>query len=858
MMRPNPIGRENRLCYRLIEDVNSKVRYTSRVADANAARQEVQRAQSLMSTGGPQTTTSAAGQAATQNLKDIAAGVDYNAVQDGRRTGPSSADIMDQATISAQGLRTNFNQTTGNIRSDNTRVNTGQIDEAARKRLIAAGMTPEQATQRIQENRAAVQGAFNQVGTNSGGIVDLSTLKPFTGEGRAGVAETPAEFEARKAAIAAQNTSLMEQQRIEKESQQIGQQEGQQVQISGSAAAPTTGIPGMEAAQTPTPNASGMAAAFANIPPEYAFLAPALQQVQDSLAKSMAENTALTESTLKGIDETYGGIDKQLQEMRDGYKASTEAIQQLLEDAKETNDEALAKQEKAERERLAWSELQQGRQIEKQKREAHESMVAQIALGGGFGQDASLRAVAESDAEFESRMDDLKVNFSFARTDLAAKFSALYAENNNNYVTKTTENAKELQSAMERIGMQGISNAMARQQAEQSAMEGYVSRQSNLRTALAQSNLDAAWQIRGLIKEEKQAKIDAEDRALDQISDLLKNFPESEVRDMVLELGKNVTSFSVEKMLNAKSNDEIKAARAAAAARANAAAMLLAQKSANAPIITKDEFLKQKIAEKETASGMTMSQKARDEYISANQDYFDSQYDQYTTPTFQNITSGNPNVDAATDAYMTGGEPLKTVAKAFGVAEADVLMHAQNLRNEGVKIGDIRVLDKEQRTELATLRKDIKANDITKKLDAMETAVPKIGIAGGSSSGVGDVALLNFYQNGIVDPGLAVRAEDAALLMRAAALRDKVSKDYAEGVLLRGELFPDQVRKDMEEIAGKVYEATLNAYNEKVFAPAIAQAEPSGITPQYFDYLKRGGIETPGSNADTLTSSFGY
>jgi hypothetical protein len=560
MMRPNLTGQENRLCYRLIEDVNSKVRYTSRVADANAARQEMQRAQSLVSTGGPLTTKSAAGQQATQNLQDAAAGVDYNAVQGGTRTGPSSADIMDQATIGAQGLRTNFNQTTGNIRSDNTRVNTGQIDEAARERLIAAGMTPEQAAAKIQENRTAVQGAFNQVGTNSGGIVDLSTLKPFTGEGRGGVAETPAEFEARKAAIAAQNTSLMEQEKLSKEG---GQGTVPQTDIPGSTAAPTAEIPGTttDGTTVPTPGAAGMAAAFANLPPEYAFLAPAFQQVQDSLAKSMAENEALTQSTLEGIDTTYGGIEKQLQEMRDGYRQSTEAVQQLLEDAKETNDEALAKQEKAERERLAWSELQQGRQIEKQKRQNHEAMVAQIALGGGFGQDASLRAVAEADAEFESRMDDLKINFSFARTDLAAKFSSLYAENNNNYVTKTTENVKELQSAMERIGMQGISNATARQQAEQSAMEGYVSRQSTLRTSLAQSNLDAAGQITTLINDKRERERVQEVSGWDQLKKAMDTYGANIPQAIVDSISKKLPGVDVASVVATPTLAQIKASR---------------------------------------------------------------------------------------------------------------------------------------------------------------------------------------------------------------------------------------------------------------------------------------------------------
>lgn len=857
MLRSNLIGRENRLCYRLIEDVNSNVRYTSRVADANASRQEMQRAQTQLANGAPLTT--AGGQQAIQDIKDRAAGADYNATQSGTRAGPSSADIMDQATIGAQGLRTNFNQTTGNIRSDTSKVNTGQIDEAARERLIAAGMTPEQATAKIEENRVAVQGAFNQVGTNSAKS-DLDNAydsidKKYRDAAERGESIDPAAIAAEKTAAAAKITAENEAADLKR------RQELESSMTTPTPEGSNTASQGTEQPTPPPPNptAAGAGAAFANLPPEYAFLAPYFQQVQDALSQNMADNTALTESTLAGIDKTYGGIDKQLQDMRDGYKESNEAIQQLLEDAKETNDENLAKQEKAERERLAWSELQQGRQIEKQKRGAHEAMVAQIALSGGFGQDASLREVAESDAEFESRMDDLKINFTYARTDLAAKYSGLYAENNNNYITKTTENVKELQASMERIGMQGISNATARQQAEQGAMEGYVTRQSTLRSDLAKSNLDAAWQVRGLIKEDKQAKLDAEDRALSQITKLLNEFPESEVRDMVLELGKSVTSFSVEKMLNAKSNDEIKAARAAAAARANAAAITLAQKSQNAPLVTYDEFMKQKIAEKETASGMSMNQKARDEYINANKDLFDTQFDQYTAPTFQNLTSGNPNVDAATDAYLRGDySSPKEAAKAYQVNQADVATYSGILRERGAEVGDVRALQPEQAKEMSTLRKTIDDNDVTKKLNVMDSAIPKIGVARESLTGVGDVALLNFYQNGIVDPGLAVRGEDAVLLQKAAALRDKITKDYAESVILKGAFFPDETRAEMERIAKQVYEATQRVYQDKVYAPVVEQAQYSGIGEAYFKYKQRTTVEAKDGSADSYLSTYGY
>jgi len=520
------------------------------------------------------------------------------------------------------------------------------------------------------------------------------------------------------------------------------------------------------------------------------------------------------------------------------------------------NEETIAKQRKAEEDRLAWEEYKGRSTLQKQKRESHDAMVAQIALAGGFGQDAGIRAVMESDAEFESKLSDLAIQFTYARTDLAAKFTGLYNENQNNYISETIANTKELRSALERIGMQGISNATARQQAEQGIITTAWNNQVNLRNTLAKQNLDTAWQIQGLIKEAKQEELDKEDRALSQITKLLNDFPESEVRDIVLGLGKDVKSFSVEQMLNAKSNEEIKAARAAALARQQAINMELARKSQNAPLVTRDEFNNQKIAQKEQELGQTMNEKSRQEFLKANDTYLQAEYDQYSAPNFQNITSGNPNVDAAADAYLRGDLTVKDAAKAYGVSVADVTTYTGILRTEGSKVGDIRALEPEQRKELATLRTSIKTSDITKKLDSMKMAVPKIDIASDAASGVGDVALLNFYQNGIVDPGLAVRAEDQKLLMKAAALRDKVNRDYAEGVLLGGESFPQATRDEMARIANEVYEATARIYDDQVYQPVIDTASQSGISEAYFNYLKRNKTNPGGNNADTYVDSF--
>ena len=262
--------------------------------------------------------------------------------------------------------------------------------------------------------------------------------------------------------------------------------------------------------QQPTPlnpNASGAAAALANLPPEASFLAPYLQQFQDTISQSLQENAQLTGDLLNKNKATYDGIDAQLSDMREGYKATTEAMNEILQDVKEQNEENFAQQKKAEEERLAWQEAKLLRDTAKNKRKDQDAMVAQIALMGGFAQDAGIRAVMESDAEYDQKMADLQIEFGLARTDLAAKYSALYAENNNTYAQRTVDNMKELRSALERIGMQGIASQTARMQAEQSILTRGWETQAKLRGELADRNYQYAKEIGDVILSEKQLKM---------------------------------------------------------------------------------------------------------------------------------------------------------------------------------------------------------------------------------------------------------------------------------------------------------------------------------------------------------------
>lgn len=270
------------------------------------------------------------------------------------------------------------------------------------------------------------------------------------------------------------------------------------------------GVPGTSV-QTPEgtkpdPAMAGFLATIANLPPEAQFLAPYLQSYAQSVQQALTENATQTAGMYENIQKTYGGIETMLQDMQQGYKESSQAIQGLLEDAKVQNDDFIAKQKRAEEERLTWEKARQERELGKQKAQAHDSMVAQIALAGGFGQDAGMRAVMESDNEFDSKMRDMEQAFTFARTDLVAKYTGMYVENKNNYVNSTIQNMKDLRSSLERIGLQQIGNVQARQQAEQNLLQKAWETQTSLRQDLAKQNLSVAKDIQTMIDKKRDDK----------------------------------------------------------------------------------------------------------------------------------------------------------------------------------------------------------------------------------------------------------------------------------------------------------------------------------------------------------------
>jgi hypothetical protein len=419
----------------------------------------------------------------------------------------SSTDAQQAATMGAT------NQFT------NVAAPTGGIQQNALKRLTDSGMTVQSATDKLGAQQPKIQQAFNQVGTGSANRTTAGNeryqtrLQEIEKSGQEAIAnERAAGFSGGQAMAQLDKAKAQAQSDFEQEQQQ--EQEVKDTTLDKQ----TNGSEGQPAPMNE--QQAGAAAAFGNLPPEAQFLAPFLQDFQSTMQGALSSNQNMTNALLnggevngtqvKGINQTFDGIDKRLEDMESNYVNTSQALQGMLETVKQQNEKHLSEQEKAQEDRLMWTKVKQQRELSRQKTAAHESMVAQIALAGGFGQDAGLAAVRESDAMYESKMSEVEVELGIQRTELAAKFSGLYLQNQNEYVKDSVTNMKDLLSGLERIGLQKNSNEQARGAAEQSLVQNAWKNETDLRMKKSEKNIELVNMVSDLMAEDRTSKAQAQ------------------------------------------------------------------------------------------------------------------------------------------------------------------------------------------------------------------------------------------------------------------------------------------------------------------------------------------------------------
>jgi len=477
---------EHRLIYRNLADYDN-VRYNSRTAEANDAQQITQR-QAQLAAGG----------------KDVAPVAKVATNQD-----LSAAKTVYGAA--AQGNQSSYqNGQTYNVGS-------GEIQRGAAQRLIDSGMNPDQVYNQMEKS----QGQASQTMTNTGlGAQYDQRGNVIAGSGRLPAQSKADQIEAQlrgqgiadpitianaKAAALTEETAQMQKDQASKEISDKNAVATATSNAAAGAAASESGIAKTPTAPT-TPQDAGLSAAIAGLPPEYAFLGPVLQAQQAEFAKAQADQQALYEKTTGTTDAAYDAIDKRIDGVESSYKAGTEAIQGLLSQVKEQQSKNIDEQEKAAKDRLAWSELQQSREIERNKVKAVDSKVASLALRGGFGSGAGLSEIEETTRSYENALDDLRSEYGVQRTELGAKFTALHNQVFTDYATNSINNIKDMLSAVERIGQQKNASTEARAKAENDALTTLITNQTNLRQQAAKELTNGAKEISNVINQNRDDK----------------------------------------------------------------------------------------------------------------------------------------------------------------------------------------------------------------------------------------------------------------------------------------------------------------------------------------------------------------
>ncbi len=468
---------------------------------------------------------------------------------------------------------------------------TGEFIEQNRNaRLAANNATPEQIAQNQQNLKGIMNPGFGE--TSGLGLVDTTKLSPLSS---AGVGESVADFEARRASIEQQNTQKLQQDKLKSDSKR--EKAGREASASAAAAAAD-------------PQTAGMSALFSNLPPEAQSMAPFFENILSTISQGQEDSAKATNALLnggtidvngqpvqvQGINSVYDQMDKKIADMEKGYTAMQQGIQGMLDKAKEQQDKYISEQEKAQKDRLAWQETSMLRQAASEKQKAVDSRIARLALTGGFGSDGGLREIEETRAEYENRMDDIKTEFGIQHTELAAKFTGLYLEASNEHLTKSIGNIKDTASALERIAGQSMSTKQARNHAEQSVLGKFLDTQSASRKELANTYLGIAKEIQTTINQERANKKTEADQAWDQFK-WLKTTYGTNIPPTALEgIRSKLPGVDVDSLAQALTADEIEKARKARGGGGGGGSLsfLPSQMNALGQPPSLDDFLKQK------------------------------------------------------------------------------------------------------------------------------------------------------------------------------------------------------------------------------------------------------------------------
>lgn len=154
-------------------------------------------------------------------------------------------------------------------------------------------------------------------------------------------------------------------------------------------------------------------------------------------------------------------------------------------------------------------------------------------------------------------------------------------------------------------------------------------------------------------------------------------------------------------------------------------------------------------------------------------------------------------LNKATDNLMAGGRYRAGMT-------ADEIM---------AEVGNSKVYSKEQLDSANKLRDDFNNDKTVAKAVAAEGALQVILKGLSEGNGPGDIAAINQFQSGMVDPGATVREGDVALMKQASPLMSRLQNYLPQ--LIKGGQLPPEMREQIKSLATGIYKERAAHANEK-------------------------------------------
>jgi hypothetical protein len=148
------------------------------------------------------------------------------------------------------------------------------------------------------------------------------------------------------------------------------------------------------------------------------------------------------------------------------------------------------------------------------------------------------------------------------------------------------------------------------------------------------------------------------------------------------------------------------------------------------------------------------------------------------------------------------------------------------------------------------LRNELNGRQFYKDAQDLEANTGSLLIALEQEDGVSDISAINTFQRLVVDPGVAVREGDVALLQSAMSFTDQTVL-RAKGLMIGDKLTPT-AREQMKDLVSKVYDARIAIVDENS-KPIRTMAQEQGIDygkyigknfASYYDIIARINPET--------------